>query len=299
MIARVALACLLLPLLAAPARAEPPPPPPYSIPWQLRPVAAANLLRCDTSTALYDSGDARGATVSSMLTAAYRLTPVLAPLLRLAVVYNDAPAVDGGPPDGAALVNPLLGVTLAGRRGALRWAASGAVTLPIGQGGGDDPDAGAAEATARGVPARSAMDNAMFATNYAAVIAGGGAAWVDRGVTAQAEVTLLQLQRVRGPDTLDERRTNLTAGVHLGWFAAPWLSLGGELRYQRWLSDAAPVRMNPDARETFTAAAGPRAHIRLRGGRWLRPGISYARALDAPFASSHYQMIQLDLPFAF
>jgi hypothetical protein len=292
---RLVLICVLL-ALPAPAHGGDPP---YSLPWQLRPVGVGNVVRSDTSTAFYDSGDQRGATVSSMLLGTWRLTPHLAPLARLAVVHNQAPAVAGGPPDGTAVVNPLFGITYAARRDRLRWAAFGAFTLPVGQGGGDSPDAGVAEAAARGVPARSAMDNAMFATNHAAAIAGAGAAWVDRGFTVQAEVTLLQLQRVRGPDAIDARRTNATAGLHAGWFATPWLSLGGELRYQRWLSDAAPVRMNPDARETITVAAGPRAHIALGPGRWLRPGLSYARAVDAPFSSSHYQMIQVDVPFAF
>src|SRR5688572_21849110 len=39
---------------ASPPAAPPaPPPPPYSLPWQLRPVAAANVLRSDTAVALY------------------------------------------------------------------------------------------------------------------------------------------------------------------------------------------------------------------------------------------------------
>lgn len=295
MIARAVL--VLLTLSAGVAAGEPPPP--YSLPWQLRPVAAGNVVRSDTSTAFYGTAGARGTTVSSMLLASWKLTPELAPLVRLAAVANDAPAVDGGPPGGAALVNPLLGLTWARASGRLRWAPFAAVTLPLGQGGGDSPDPGAAEAAARGIPARSAMDNAMFATNYLAGIGGVGAALVDRGFTAQAEVTVLQLVRVRGPEEQDARRTNLTAGLHLGWFAAPWLSVGGELRYQRWLTDAAPARANPDARDTVTVAAGPRLHLKLAGGRWLRPGLSYTRAIDAPLSTARYQMLQIDLPFAF
>jgi hypothetical protein len=277
------------------------PPPPYSLPWQLRPVNVASVLRSDTSVAFYrnPAADADGATVSSMFLASYALTPELAPLARFAFVYNDAPAVDGGPPSGVALVNPLLGVTWARPVAGLRWAAFGAVTLPVGQGGGMAPDAGAAEAAARGIPARSAMDNAMFATNYVTVIGGLGVGWVKRGVTAQAEVTVLQLFRVRGPEAQDDARTNFTAGVHGGVFVAPWLSLGGELRYQRWLTDAAPVRASGDARETVTFAVGPRFHIELPGKQWLRPGLSYARVLDAPYSSSDYQMVQVDVPFVF
>ena len=37
----------------ADAAAPAPPPPPYSLPWQLRPVAAANVVRSDTAVAFY------------------------------------------------------------------------------------------------------------------------------------------------------------------------------------------------------------------------------------------------------
>jgi hypothetical protein len=276
-------------------------PPPYSLPWQLRPINVATVLRSDTSVALYQGAQSEpgGTTTASMLLGSYKLSPHVAPLLRLGFVYNDAPSVDGGPPSGTALVNPLVGVTYADQAFGLRWAGFAAATLPVGQGGGDTPDQGAAEAAARGIPARSCMDNAMFATNYFTVIGGLGAGYVGHGVTAQAEVTVLQLFRVRGSDMQDETRTNFTAGLHTGYFVAPWLSLGGELRYQRWLSDAAPVRANADARETVTFAVGPRLHFKLNGKQWLRPGISYSRMLDAPFSSSSYQMVQVDVPFVF
>jgi hypothetical protein len=110
---------------------------------------------------------------------------------------------------------------------------------------------------------------------------------------------VLQLFRVRGPDMQDETRTNFTAGLHTGYFFLPWLSAGGEVRYQRWLSDAAPVRASDTARETVTFAVGPRLHFKLNGKQWLRPGISYAQALDAPFSSSGYKMLQIDVPFVF
>ena len=283
----------------AAGEAPKPPPPPYSLPWQLRPLTVGNVLRSDTSFALYDAAGESGSTTASMFLASYKLTPELAPLVRFAYVYNDSPEVADRKPSGGALVNPLLGVTYASKAFGLKYAAFGAVTVPVGQGGGDDPDAGAAEAAARGIPARSAMDNAMFAVNYFTAIGGFGAGYVKGGFTAQGEVTLLQLFRVRGPEMQDERRTNFTAGLHTGYFILPWLSAGGELRYQRWLSDAAPVRANDAARETVTFAIGPRFHFKLNGHQWLRPGISYSQVLDAPFSSSSYKMVQVDVPFVF
>ena len=71
----------------------------------------------------------------------------------------------------------------------------------------------------------------------------------------------------------------------------------GELRYQRWLTDAAPTKV-PGGRDNLTVAIGPRVHFKV-GDLWLRPGISYARSLDAPFDSNHYQMAQVDIPVVF
>jgi hypothetical protein len=278
-----------------------PPPPPYSLPWQLRPVVAANVLRSDTSVSFYSlPGMATsGTTVSTMLLGTYKLTAELAPLVRVGYVYNDEPVVADGAPSGAALLNPILGATYASTALGLKYGVFGALTLPIGQGGGESPDMGAAKAAARGIPARAAMDNAMFAMNYLTMIGGVGAGYVKHGFTAQAELTVLELIRVRGPETEDGARTNFTAGVHLGYFPWPVLSVGGEVRYQRWLSDAAPVRANEAARETASFAVGPRLHLKLNGKQWLRPGLSYSRVLDAPWSSNDYQMVQLDVPFVF
>jgi hypothetical protein len=280
-------------------------PPPYSLPWQLRPVTVGNVVRSDTSVAFFRAtnpmtGETEpGTTVSSMLLATLKVTPKLAPLARLAFVYNNEPGIPDAAPSSAAVMNPLIGTTYAETVAGLKVAAFGAVTLPIGQGGGDSPDAGDAKAAARGIPARAAMDNAMFATNFFALIGGVGAAYVKHGFTGQAEVTVLQLFKTRGPDMEDARRTNFTAGVHAGYFVSPLLSFGGELRYQRWLTDAAPVVKNPDARETVTFAIGPRLHLKLDGKQWIRPGISYSRVIDAPWSKDSYQMVQVDVPFVF
>jgi hypothetical protein len=281
----------------APPTAPPaPPPPPYSLPWQLRPVAAANVIRSDSTVALYENAaGASGSTVATMLLASYKVTPSLAPLVRLGFVQNTAP---GAAPDGTSFINPIVGATYARPVGPIRLAGFLAGTIPIGQGStGTAASSGAAGANNAGIAARSGMDNAMYAVNYFTVIGGVGAAYVAHGFTAQLEATVLQLTRVR-TSTGDSSRTNSTAGLHLGYFLIPQLSLGGEMRYQRWLSDAAPVKANAVNRDTVTVAIGPRAHFKL-GKNWFRPGISYARGLDKPLTTASYNMVQVDLPFAF
>lgn len=288
-------------LLATPAAAQTSPvPPPYSLPWLLRPAAAGTVLRLDTTVTSYEDArsGAGGTTVVESFVATYKARPRLAPIFRLSWVHNSAPK---GTPEasGRAFANPLLGVTYV-RPLPRSWRLSlfGATTLPVGGGGGDSPAAGAATAVARGIPARSAMDNALFAVNYWTVIGGLGAARVTPRLTVQAEATVLQLTRVRGSQAQDRSRTNFTLGLHVGRFIVRQLSVGGEARLQRWLSDAAPARANPAARETLTAAVGARWHVKA-GARWIRPGLSYTLSLDDPLRNQRYGTVQVDVPIAF
>jgi hypothetical protein len=292
---------------APPAPPAAPPPPPYSLPWQLRPVTVGNVIRLDTATAFYeDAMGNTGSTVASTLLASYKVTPEIAPMIRVGFSRNDAPAAG---PDGSSFVNPIIGATYARKIDSFRLAAFLGAAIPVGMGAGNMPDAGAAGANAAGIRARSAMDNAMFAVNYLTAIGGVGFAYIDHKFTAQVEATVLQLFRVRGDNAAsatDSTRTNATAGIHLGYFIIPQLSVGGDLRYQRWLSHptsrnamAMSVPIADANMDTVTFAVGPRAHFKLGKTSWIRPGISYARGLDAPLTTTSFNVVQVDVPVVF
>jgi hypothetical protein len=198
-----------------------PPPPPYSLPWQMRPLTVGNVIRSDTSVAFYkDAAGNTGSTEASMLLASYKITPEIAPIVRLGWVKNDAPAVGA---DGNSFVNPIVAAAYSHKLDSFRLAGFLGTTIPIGQGAGQTPNAGAAAADAAGINARSGMDNAMFAVNYMTAIAGVGFGYVSKGFTAQVEATVFQLFRVRGNDMTasapDAARTNSTAAVG-GWRAS-------------------------------------------------------------------------------
>lgn len=276
-----------------------PPAAPYSIPWQLRPTAAANVVRWDTSVAMYEGGGNDGSTVVSTLLASYKIAPTLAPLLRLGIVRNQEPGPMGS---GTAFVNPILGMTWAPKIARdWRLAVLGALALPLGMGGDKPPGMDeTAAAVAKGISARSAMDNAMFAVNYFVVMGGASLAYVAHGLTVQGEVTLLQLTRTRNEAVSPEAaRTNATSGLHLGYTFLSWLSVGSELRYQRWLSTPKAVAANETLRDNLTVAVGPRFHFKVSDARWIRPGISYTRGLDKPLSAAKYDILQVDVPFVF
>ena len=306
------------------------PPAPYSLPWQLRPVAAATVLRLDTSFATYTDPATHndGTTVASMFLASYKVTPNLAPLFRIGFVQNSpgpaavdatGKAIKATYPTvaGNATSNPLVGLIYGRKANAFKFAGFLAATIPIGGGGGPPTPTmpGIAGAESQGVWARSAMDNAMFAVNYFAAIGGLDGAYVASKLTVQAEATLFQLFRTRGDNNLtasnDKTRTNSTFGIHAGYFVLPILSLGAELRYQRWLSTPTTGAKNTMTgvvtstsfadykMDSTTAAIGPRFHFKLGKNMWCRPGISYARGLDRPITDASYNMVQVDVPVVF
>ena len=280
--------------------ADAPAPVPYSLPWQLRPAAVANTVRLDASAGFWKNGapDSGNTEVVGVI-ASRRLSSRVALLGRVSFIDNNPPSTSGERA-GTAISNPLVGVTfLRARPRGVRQSLFIAATAPIGSGGGDSPEVAKAAALSRAIATRSAMDNALFAVNYFTLIGGGSLARVTHGATIQAEATVLQLFRVRGPETQDKRRTNFTAGLHLGRSFRPAFSAGAELRYQRWLTDAAPVRANGQARETLTFAFGPRFHFKLAGRKWIRPGVSFTLPLDEPLSGSKYRILQVDVPVSF
>lgn len=287
-----------LQVTADPVTEVKPKPAPYSLPWQLRPVTAGNVVRSDTVVAFQTGADGTmGSTTASMLLVSYKVLPNFAPLIRLGYVNND-PA--GSAASGQALVNPVIGGTYTFTLSP-EWKLGTflGLTIPVGMGGGNTPDPATAAAARSGILARSAMDNAMFAVNDFTVFPGVGLAYQKNGFTVQAEATVLQLTRVRGEDVQpDASKTNFTSGLHVGYFFHPMVSAGAELRHQRWLVPPAAAR-GTAAMNNTTAAIGPRFHFNLGQGYWVRPGVTYAMGLDAPLTTTNYRMVQVDLPFAF
>lgn len=262
---------------------------------------AVSVVRSDTTIATYEKpgkepgSPAEGTyAVASMLLASYKVTPELAPFLRLGVVNT---------PDGTGVTNLATGATLAvPLGGAVRVAMFLGLAIPIGSGGGDAPDAKVLGAVRSGVLNRSAMDNAMFAVNDLTVFPGIDIAYVAHGLTVQIEATFLALSRVQGEKAQkDASKTNFTTGLHVGYFFQPWLSAGAELRYQRWFGAPAAVAADAtgDSRDNASFAIGPRGHFKVGSRVWLRPGIAYARGLDLPMSKANYNMVQIDLPVVF
>ena len=302
------------PVLAAPAAEVPPPavaepapvakpkPPPYSLPWQLRPVAPANVVRLDTSFGFYKNPvtDKSGSAVVSTLLGSYKVLPDLALIARVGLVHNSPPA--SPPPSATAIMNPVLaalyGIKLSP---SFKLGLFLGLAFPLGSGGGTNPDPGKQAALPVGVLTRSAFDNAMFAVNYFTVFPGIDFAYVHGGLTVQAEATILKLTRARGPETIDHTNTNFTTGLHVGYFFIPMLSLGAEIRHQRWLSTPNAVKADKThaSRDNTTFAIGPRLHFKLSESIWFRPGVSLTLPIDDPMKKAEYKVVQLDLPISF
>jgi hypothetical protein len=295
----------------APVAEAPPPapakpkPPPYSLPWQLRPVAPGNVVRLDTAFGFYEnpSSGKSGAAQATSLLGSYKIIADLALIARVGLVHNSPPeavAPATGPGSATSFLNPVLGGLYGIKLSPdFKLGLFLGLTLPVGSGGGTNPDADKAAANQAGIATRSSMDNAMFAVNYFTVFPGVDFAFVRGGFTAQVEATIFQLTKTRGPDSADESNTNFTSGLHVGYFVLPMLSLGAEIRHQRWLSTPANVKTTPAARDTTTFAVGPRFHFKLSEKVWFRPGVALALPIDEPMTNSDFKIAQLDLPLSF
>ncbi len=84
------------------------------------------------------------------------------------------------------------------------------------------------------------------------------------------------------------------------WYFAAWLPHDNPTP---WCSTRTGERRrrfsDPSARDQFTVGFGPRLHFKVGESSWIRPGISYSRALDDPMAKKDYNILQIDLLFAF
>lgn len=235
------------------------------------------------------------------------LTASYAPIDRLSIFLRggwvDLAANSG--PSGSAFTNVAAGAHWAEEL-SREWRVAGTLGtgLPVAQGGGNSPAAGAAAAIAAGNLARSRLEGStMFSPNDLAPFVGGDVAWVRAGLTVQAEVNLFELIRVRGEEVdPDSNKTSLSAGVHGGYFLIPELSVGLELRDQTFLTTPAAVAAGKTSRSWVTVGGGVRAHARLGPRVWFRPGLAYFQPLNDPsptISASRYHIVQLDLPFTF
>lgn len=272
-------------------------------------MIAPTVVRSDTSLASYQNPAAQsGFAVVSELSASYRIPGTgtaprtgLAPFVKLTIV-NDSPP--GNVTGGFAFVNPFLGATYAVAFGS-GWRASAflGVTVPVGMGGGDKPDAGPLDARTVGPVVRADLDNALFAVDDLAVLPGIDFAYVAHGLTVQFEATFAQLERVRGAENQHEAsKTNLTGGIHAGYFLFDFLSLGGEIRYQRWLNPPFVVQDHKanTSYDMTSIGVGPRFHFHIAGDFWIRPAIAYTRGFDHPMTSpANDNIVQIDVPVFF
>ncbi len=281
-------------------------PAPYTLPWQLRPIMAVNVLRLDSAIAQYSdpSGNREGLAAASVITGAYRVIPNLAVLARFGMLSNGPPA---GNPSAHAFLNPLLGAVYSLKLDeSFRMAFFFGMTVPVGTGGGNFPSAAARLAHSTGILARSAMDNALFGPNYLTLIPGVSLAYIAHDLTLQLEATVLQLNRVRGERVdADAFRTNFTSGLAAGYTFTPTIAAVGELRYQRWISNPSVSTAASPAVDNLSFAIGPRITIKA-GGITLRPGIAYAQGLIGAIAKSGFtspthsdHILFLDLPIFF
>jgi hypothetical protein len=278
----------------APAQA----PAPYAAPFGLRGVGAATAIRGETA---YGLNAGTSSTVVQYLIASYAVVPEVS-------LYARGGWVDYIPSVGnssTAFTNVTIGALWATKLSStLRLATTLSSGLPVGQGGGDSPDPGAAAAIAAGNLARSRMEgSSTFSPNDLAPFVAADLAYVSGGLTLQAEVNVFELIRVRGSNAdPDATKTVISGGVAAGYFIVPELSLGVEARDAAYVSTPVAVDAGKVSRMWITVGGGPRVHLHLGETIWFRPGLAYIQPLNDPapnISAASYHIVQLDLPLVF
>jgi hypothetical protein len=270
----------------------------YVGPFQLRSVIPKTGVRLDTTLAPYTFKGVTAQEIVLLVSGSLRVSRTLALQVRWGADDN---RVSSGDASRTGILNPTVGVLWGipiGRD--FRFAASTWVGIPLATGGGNGADPNDIALQKEGILARSAMDNTSFAMNDVGFPTGISFAYIAGGFTGQIDSTVIPSFRVKGEQLQPDRsKVNSTHGLFLGYFVIPELSLGAELRYQRYLTTPDAVAKDPSTRDNLTAAAGFRLHIELSQGAWARPGLSYGRGLRGPVEQQSFQMVQLDIPVSF
>ena len=271
----------------------------------MRPAIAPTLARIESSVGIRNDGVA----AATLFTAGEAIVPAtVGYYVRFGMTNSSLTSTNAevNNATATAISNPLLMLLYTPEliKG-LRLSVLAACTLPVGTGGGNMPSALPASSIATGIPTRSAMDNALFAVNYATPILGLGLALIKWKFTFQAEATVLQLIRVHGESTRaasDAMRTNFTSGLSVGYLVHPLLTASAELHYQHWLS--APNLLSPPngvapAPNQLSFEVGVRTNIALSRTILARPGLSFGMGIGGAMADRDYKVIHIDFPITF
>lgn len=274
-----------------------PAPPQYAAPWGLPSVFSGTGVRLDNSFALSKDMQSQGVfTDASVLGMSYKIRPGFAVAAKVGWVVNQPATGDSQ----TTVSNPAIGANFTVPFGnGIFLGAALSTTIPVGMGGGNTPNRPALVADRAGIFARSALDQALFSTNYLTIVPMVSAAWLGHGTTVQGTAALTQAIRTRGElVSTDAYQTGMGMGLHVGYFPIRPLSIGTELRYVVALTATPQVKMDPAMREQVSVAVGIRGHLAV-GPSSIHPGLSYTRGIDAPMARASYNVIGVDLPVVF
>jgi hypothetical protein len=274
-----------------------PAPQPYVSPSIGRSVSPGTGVRFDTTTAPFQANGQTSVASAFFLSGSYKINDAAGVNVRTGFDRVGQP----GMADKVGFLNVSLGGMYSWKLGRpFRLATSLGVWLPVGSGGGNSGDQDLVAAHKATSLARSAMEGATFSVNDFTIQPAVDFAYVDHGLTVQLGVAVSAAIRARGEEQQkDALKSNSTWGLSLGYFLLPQLSLGAELRYQRYLSTPSSVEKDPTTRQNLSAAGGVRGHVKLAQNVTLRPGVSYAHGLAGPVEKNGYHIVQLDIPVSF
>lgn len=294
-----------LPPMAPVEAAAPPPkmPAPPTGSFMLRPIGTVTAVRLDSLVAGYNGqpgppgvAHSAGWVTGSILNGSYKFSPSWGVTARIGF-FDNQPTTS---PSGSLVTSPMIIGTYALAFDDIRVAFGLSASIPIGSGGGNNPDPGVAFANKQANFARSAYDGPLFNPNNMYITPSVDVGYVDHQFTVHYDLAFPVADRVRGEQqTPDASGVVLLSGLHLGYFVLPMFSLGLETRYQRFLTTFTPCTKSDTLCDNLSIAEGARLHFRVGEHNWFRPGVSFTEGVKGALKDQGFSIVQLDLPLSF
>lgn len=263
--------------------------------WGAEPAAGKPVgMSLSLSTTLQKLSHEPQETVLSVLTASYDLSSRWGVFARLGFVNNDPASGEAA----QGMSNPALGITYGlPLNDRFRMGFTLGTVLPLGSGGGNNPDPAVLDAMLTATD----WGGPMFGPNHLTPYAGVSVTHSSGPLTVRLRSTLYDANRIKGKktDPLGSTVTFTSSGLLADYSIGDRMSVFTELAQTYYLNTPPWVAADASARGDHYLAGGVSFNFKLANGRRFEPSLLYAEAIDQPKTRRTFRLLELGTRFSF
>jgi hypothetical protein len=233
-------------------------------------------------------------TVLSVLTASYDLTDRWGAFARLGLVDNDPATGEAG----RGMSNPALGFTY-GRplSDRYRLGLTLGVVLPLGSGGGDDPD----PAVLNAMLVATDWGGPMYGPDHLTPYVGASLTRSAGPLTLRARSTLYDANRVKGEkaDPIGPTVIFTSSDLLADYSINDRMSVFTQLAQTYYHNTPPFVAADATARADHYLVGGVSFNFKLANGRSFQPSLAYGEAIDQPKTRRTFRLLELGTKLSF